>query len=413
MAYIGPYLWKTDSTKAVLIVFCLVSASTLISQIITHVVDPGRIVKNVDPDPVLQSQMNQPIQSPRTTFDSTANYMPKSPVLDSNNMSIRSTENVTSLELNASPTLPSSSLYTELNIDQNVDQTIQKNDANADTVILVEKHNAKLTITEDDKNTNTIQIPETKISMDSSDKIVMRDNNDDIPLESIKEPSMSLNRNLSTATIHNMTENVSNANAVSNSAPVVNAFPPTYPFLHVQNPTPIYHSAENLYSRIVIYKNHQLETKYCITCKAWRAPRTAHCSECDTCIERLDHHCPWMGNCIGKNNYVYFFWFLFFSSINSVMMFIICVIYLSSFPNYTWIFEAVPFGLSIVSGCIMWSLVGMFIYHFYLVTRNVTTREDVKQMYSNPQDNPFNEGSIFKNMKMVLFSGNREATTPL
>lgn len=27
-----------------------------------------------------------------------------------------------------------------------------------------------------------------------------------------------------------------------------------------------------------------------------------HCYECGYCIEGLDHHCPWMGQCIGKKN---------------------------------------------------------------------------------------------------------------
>ena len=32
----------------------------------------------------------------------------------------------------------------------------------------------------------------------------------------------------------------------------------------------------------------------------------SHCYSCGACIEGLDHHCPWIGQCIGKKNEKYF-----------------------------------------------------------------------------------------------------------
>lgn len=46
--------------------------------------------------------------------------------------------------------------------------------------------------------------------------------------------------------------------------------------------------------------------KYCPTCQIFRSPRMIHCNACDFCVRGFDHHCYWLGTCIGDRNYVPF-----------------------------------------------------------------------------------------------------------
>lgn len=52
--------------------------------------------------------------------------------------------------------------------------------------------------------------------------------------------------------------------------------------------------------------------RFCSNCQITQTLRTKHCRDCQRCVNLFDHHCPWVGNCIGQNNRIYFFWYIFF-----------------------------------------------------------------------------------------------------
>ncbi|CAB1111799.1 unnamed protein product [Ectocarpus sp. CCAP 1310/34] len=46
----------------------------------------------------------------------------------------------------------------------------------------------------------------------------------------------------------------------------------------------------------------QRALKWCYKCDAFKPARAHHCSLCQRCIVKMDHHCPWVNNCVGIGN---------------------------------------------------------------------------------------------------------------
>lgn len=156
-----------------------------------------------------------------------------------------------------------------------------------------------------------------------------------------------------------------------------------------------------------------VKLKFCFTCKIFRPPRASHCSMCDNCVERFDHHCPWVGNCVGKRNYKFFFMFLVSLSIYCCYLFAFVVthlVMLSQGEDNSFISAMKQSPASILEAIIcffsIWSIVGLTGFHSYLVGSNQTTNEDIKGSFSSRSGqgnvNPYSRGSVLENCAEVL-----------
>jgi palmitoyltransferase len=57
----------------------------------------------------------------------------------------------------------------------------------------------------------------------------------------------------------------------------------------------------------------------CPECEVIRTPRSRHCTICDKCVLRFDHHCPWINNCVGAGNHAWFLVFILVATASSAL----------------------------------------------------------------------------------------------
>ncbi|KAK2980700.1 hypothetical protein RJ640_011320 [Escallonia rubra] len=160
--------------------------------------------------------------------------------------------------------------------------------------------------------------------------------------------------------------------------------------------------------RVINVNGLELKLKYCRVCKIYRPPRSCHCAVCDNCVENFDHHCPWIGQCIGLRNYRFYLTFLVTALVFFAYIFAFSCwrVHQRMSQSGTGIFSMLRnrpeiLALASFSSAAIAFLAGLTGYHAYLIATNQTAYENFRQRYSGSR-NPYDKG-ILSNIMDTLF----------
>jgi len=116
----------------------------------------------------------------------------------------------------------------------------------------------------------------------------------------------------------------------------------------------------------------------CTHCKRRKPDRTHHCRQCNRCNLKMDHHCNWISNCVGYNNYRYFFLIVFYGSISLGLFagtFWECVVVVlndSESSTFKCLFVVMVYSLMSMLAV---AVIGFCFFHIWMMYYNYTTIE--------------------------------------
>ena len=146
----------------------------------------------------------------------------------------------------------------------------------------------------------------------------------------------------------------------------------------------------------------------CARCNRVKPDRCHHCRLCDQCVLKMDHHCPWVANCVGFFNYKYFFLMVTYGMLAlwlfMATFWMALVVELRDDENhvgYTFFVTVVY----LLCGVLCIALTLFWFFHIHLITSAITTVEFCEKRTRTHDNSPSPyQGPLYFNLKAALGS---------
>ena len=111
----------------------------------------------------------------------------------------------------------------------------------------------------------------------------------------------------------------------------------------------------------------------CSECDSVKPVKTRHCSVCNRCVFHVDHHSPWINNCVGLENYRFYLLLILYLLLGvSYNMFSI----MSIWNHYLYKDNAKFMNFIFITDLVLWFvLFAMNIWHWALAMTGVSTTD--------------------------------------
>ncbi|CAE7885228.1 PAT06 [Symbiodinium microadriaticum] len=114
------------------------------------------------------------------------------------------------------------------------------------------------------------------------------------------------------------------------------------------------------------------QLRWCKRCQLHQPLRTKHCHDCGRCVRTHDHHCPWIGSCVGENNRVLFFWYLLLQCVE------LAAFFYEGMQGISLLEPSVVLLVGLIFIAVFFLMVSCLLcFHTFLMLANLTTWEHI------------------------------------